>query len=58
MNMVQAKSLLSSNTSERVTIPVELAVVCLWSTVGLLLTALFLALGFGAEIERALAAAG
>jgi hypothetical protein len=37
---------------------VDLAVVCLWSALGLLLSMLVLASGFGAEIGEALAMAG
>ncbi len=39
-------------------IPVGLAVVCLWSALGFLLSMLVLASGFGAEIGEALALAG
>ena len=39
-------------------IPVGLAAVCLWSALGLLLSMLVLATGFGAEIGEALAMAG
>jgi hypothetical protein len=56
MNTVQALSLFSGDTSEPEVFNFELAVVCLWSVVGLLLT--MLALGFGAEIGQALAVAG
>ena len=42
----------------QVPIPVGLAVVCLWSALGLLLSMLVLASGFGAEIGEALAMAG
>jgi hypothetical protein len=58
MNTVQAARLFSSNISERENFPVNLVVVCLWSIVGLLLTALVLALGFGVEMSQALAVAG
>jgi len=40
------------------TVPVELRIVCLWSALGLTLSGLFFALGMGAEIGHALAAAG
>lgn len=39
-------------------IPVDLEVACLWSTLGLILTALFLALGFGIDIGQAVMLAG
>jgi hypothetical protein len=47
--------LFSSNVSEKET-SVNLAIVCLWSIVGLMLTAF--CLGFGLEIGQALAVAG
>jgi hypothetical protein len=39
-------------------IPADLAIVCLWAAVGLVLTDLFASLGFGNEIAQFLAAAG
>ena len=39
-------------------VPVDFSVVCLWATLGLVMTALAFTLGFGAEIGQALAAAG
>jgi hypothetical protein len=48
--------LFSSNVSEQDTSAVNLAIVCLWSIVGLMLTAF--CLGFGLEIGQALAVAG
>jgi hypothetical protein len=39
-------------------IPADLAIVCLWAAVGLVLTGLFAGLGFGNEITQFLAAAG
>ena len=42
----------------RARIPADLAIVCLWSAMGLLLTALFASLGFGEQIGQFLAAAG
>jgi hypothetical protein len=39
-------------------IPSDLIIVCLWSTVGLALTALLACLGFGDQIGQFLAAAG
>ena len=58
MNTVQAARLFSSNTSERETLPIDLAVVCVWSFAGVLLTALALVLGLGVEIGQTLASAG
>ena len=46
------------NFLERAPVPVDLAVLCLWSVLGLLLSMLVVALGFGAEIGQALAIAG
>jgi hypothetical protein len=37
-------------------IPTDLRVACLWSALGLTLTGLFFAMGFGVEITRALGA--
>lgn len=39
-------------------IPTDLQVVCLWSSLGLTLTSLFLATGFGADFAQAVMAAG
>ena len=39
-------------------VPADLRIVCLWTTLGLALTALLFGLGFGAEIGQALTAAG
>jgi hypothetical protein len=39
-------------------IPGDLMIVCLWSTVGLVLTALLACLGYGEQIGQFLAAAG
>jgi hypothetical protein len=58
MNTVLALSLLSGNIAEHVSIPAELAVICLWSAAGLLLTTLAYSLGFGGEIGQALAIVG
>jgi hypothetical protein len=55
MNTAQARRLFSSNVSERETSTVNLAIVCLWSIVGLMLTVF--SLGFGVEIGQALAVA-
>jgi hypothetical protein len=56
MNTAQAARLFSSNVSERETSAINLAIVCLWSIAGLMLTVVFL--GFGVEIGQALAVAG
>ena len=56
MNTAQAARLFSSNVSERETSVVNLAIVCLWSTVGLMLTVF--SPGFGVEIGQALAGTG
>jgi hypothetical protein len=39
-------------------VPIAFTIVCLWATVGLVMTALAFTLGFGAEVGQALAAAG
>jgi hypothetical protein len=48
----------STNVPVGSAVPVDVEVVCLWSALGLMLTALFLALGFGVDIEQALMLAG
>lgn len=58
MNMLRAQSFLSRMFVERATVPAELEVVCLWSVLGLLLTMIAFALGFGAQIGQALAMPG
>ena len=57
------RALVSRTTSARFSargahMPGDLMIVCLWSTVGLVLTALLACLGFGEQIGRFLAAAG
>lgn len=47
----------SNNVTTRVVFSVDFRIVCLWSTVGLVLTALTFALGFSAEVGQALAVA-
>jgi hypothetical protein len=39
-------------------VPADVRVICLWSAFGLALTGLLFALGFGAELGQAVAAAG
>jgi len=56
MNTAQAAGLFSSIASERETSAVNLAIVCLWSIVGLMLTAF--SLRFGVEIGQTLAVVG
>jgi hypothetical protein len=58
MNKFQALRLFSSDMPERATVPIDLVVVCLWSALGLVLTALALTLGFGVEIGQMVAMAG
>ncbi len=58
MHTVQVASLSSGKISGRQAFPGALALVCLWSIIGLLLTVVAHALGFGAEIAQALAVAG
>jgi hypothetical protein len=58
MNTVQTLRLFSRNIPERTVVPVELAIVCLWSALGLVVTALAFAVGFGVEVGQLLAAAG
>jgi hypothetical protein len=58
MNTLQAVSLMARNIPKRTLIPADLAIVCLWSALGLLLTAIILAPGFGVEVGQALVMAG
>lgn len=56
--MFQTATACSKDAGEERTIPVNLAIVCLWSAFGLTLTGLFFALGFGVDIQQALMLAG
>ena len=58
MITVQALKLFSCIIARRATVPIDLAVVCLSSSLGLVLTALAMTLGFGIEIGQALATTG
>jgi len=59
MTMVRYPSELSPTYGPfRQSIPTDFRVVCLWSALGLTLTALLYAMGFGPEIGQALMAAG
>lgn len=58
MNALQGLRSFSIDISKGRAIPVDLEVVCLWSALGLMLTALFLAFGFGVDIGQALMLAG
>jgi hypothetical protein len=58
MDTVQATGLFSGDISKQQNSSIDLAVVCLWSFTGTVLTAFVLALGFGSEIWQALAFAG
>lgn len=58
MNAPQTPSPVASNILYRATIPIDFSIVCLWTAVGLVLTALVFTLGFGAEVGQALAVAG
>jgi hypothetical protein len=58
MNTLQVPSLFLIKIPQRASIPIDLIVVCLWSTLGLVVTAALFTLGFGAEFGQALAIAG
>jgi hypothetical protein len=58
MSAFQTTRLFSGDITERETFSTDLAVVCLWSFTGVLLTVLDLPLCFGGEIWQALALAG
>jgi len=54
MDILQGPRSFSTKLVHARTIPVDLEIACLWSALGLLLTALFFALGFRFDIEQAL----
>jgi hypothetical protein len=45
MNALHGLSVFSTDAAEGRAVPIDLEIVCLWSAFGLILTALFLALG-------------
>jgi hypothetical protein len=55
---VQAPAAFARIASERMPIAADFHIVCLWSMLGLLMTAAAFALGFGPELGQALAMAG
>jgi hypothetical protein len=58
MNALETATACSKDAVEERAIPVDLEIVCLWSVFGLTLTGLFVALGFGVDIQQALLLAG
>jgi hypothetical protein len=56
MNTLQTPIIVSSNISQRASISDDFGFVCLWTSFGLVLTALVFTLGFSAEVEQILAA--
>jgi hypothetical protein len=48
-------STLSDDITERAAVSIDFKLVCLWTALGLVLTALVFTLGFGAEIGQVLA---
>jgi hypothetical protein len=58
MNTLAGLRPTSDELAEPRIVPVDLEVVCLWSVFGLMLTALFVAFGFGGDIAQALTLAG
>jgi hypothetical protein len=58
MNTLQNPITFPHNVTQRAVLPIDFRIVCLWATLGLVLTALTFTLGFGAEVAQALALAG
>jgi hypothetical protein len=58
MNTLEGLRSFSADIPKGKATPIDLEVVCLWSALGLVLTALYLALGFGLDIGQALMLAG
>jgi hypothetical protein len=58
MNTLHRPSTFVSRIPHRASVPVDFIIVCLWTTLGLVLTALVFALGPSAEVGQALATAG
>jgi hypothetical protein len=58
MNTLETPSTFSNIIPQRAALPIDFRIVCLWATLGLVLTALTVTLGFGAEVAQALALAG
>jgi hypothetical protein len=58
MNTLQTPSKYLSKIPQLASIPIDFSIVCLWATVGLVLTVLVFTLGFDAEVAQALTMAG
>lgn len=58
MNTLQTPSTSLNNIPQRAVLPIDFGIVCLWATLGLVLTALTFTLGFSIEVGQALAVAG
>lgn len=58
MNSPQSLRLFSTDVVAANAVAVDLEIVCLWSALGLVLTALFFTLGFGLGIDQSLMLAG
>jgi hypothetical protein len=58
MNLHQRYRLFSADVPGGTTIPTDLEIACLWSALGLAITELFFAVGFGPEIAQAFLMAG
>jgi hypothetical protein len=58
MNRFQNSRTFPNSMTTQAVFSMDFRIVCLWSTVGLVLTALTFTLGFSAEVSQALALAG
>lgn len=58
MNSPRSLRLFSTDVAVGSAFAVDLEIVCLWSALGLMLTALFFALGFRLDIDQALMLVG
>jgi hypothetical protein len=58
MNTLRTPSKFLNKIPQLASIPIDFSIVCLWTTVGLVLAALMFTLGFDADVAQALAMAG
>jgi hypothetical protein len=58
MNTLQTPSTFLNSIPQRAVPHIDFGTACLWTTLGLALTALTFTLGFGAEVAQALAVVG
>jgi hypothetical protein len=58
MNTLRTLIAFPRDISQRTSISIDLRIVCLWATIGLVLTALMFTNGFSSEVGQVLAVAG